>query len=30
VHVNLYVYGRSRTPQQNGLEVVIERFAYLP
>jgi hypothetical protein len=30
VHINLYVYGKSRTPQQNGAEVVIERFEFLP
>jgi hypothetical protein len=30
VHINLYEFGRSRTPQQNGVEVVIEKFAYLP
>jgi hypothetical protein len=30
VHINLYIYGRSRTPQQNGVEVVIEKFEYLP
>jgi hypothetical protein len=30
VHLNLYVYGRSRTPQQKGVEVVVEKFQYLP
>jgi hypothetical protein len=30
VHLNLYIYGRSRTPQQNGVEVIIEKFQYLP
>jgi hypothetical protein len=30
VHLNLYIYGKSRTPQQNGVEVVIEKFEYLP
>jgi hypothetical protein len=30
VHLNLYIYGRSRTAQQNGVEVVIEKFQYLP
>lgn len=30
LHINLYVYGKSRTPQQNGAEVVIERFEFLP
>ncbi len=30
VHINLYLYGKSRTPQRNGVEVVIEKFAYLP
>jgi hypothetical protein len=30
VHINLYMYGKSRTPQKNGVEVVFEKFAYLP
>jgi len=30
VHINLYIYGKSRTPQQHGAEVVIETFEYLP
>jgi hypothetical protein len=30
VRINLYVAGRSPTPQQNGVEVVIEKFAHLP
>ncbi len=30
VHVNFYIYGKSRTPQRNGVEVMIEKFAYLP
>jgi hypothetical protein len=30
VHLNLYIYGKSRIPQQNGVEVVIEKFQYLP
>ena len=30
VHLNLYIYGKSRTPQQYGVEVVIEKFEYLP
>lgn len=30
VHLNLYVYGNSKTPQRNGVEVVIEKFEYLP
>ncbi len=30
VHINLYVSGRSQTPQQKGVEVVIEKFAHLP
>jgi len=30
VHINLYVFGKSKSPQQNGVEVVIEKFAYLP
>jgi hypothetical protein len=30
VHINLYIFGKSRTPQQRGVEVVIEKFEYLP
>ncbi|WP_228486262.1 glycoside hydrolase family 16 protein [Paludibaculum fermentans] len=30
LHMNLYVYGKSRTLQRNGAEVVIEKFQYLP
>lgn len=30
VHLNLYTFGKSRTSQQNGVEVVIEKFEYLP
>jgi hypothetical protein len=30
VHINLYIFGKSRTPQQNGVEVLIEKFEYLP
>jgi hypothetical protein len=30
VHLNLYMYPRSRSPQKNGVEVVIEKFQYLP
>jgi len=30
VHINLYLSGISQTSQQNGVEVVIEKFAYLP
>jgi hypothetical protein len=30
VHLNLYIYPRSRAPQRNGVEVVIEKFQYLP
>lgn len=30
VHINLCSYGLARTPQQNGTEVVIESFEYLP
>jgi hypothetical protein len=30
VHINLYVYGKARIPQKNGVEVVIEKFEYLP
>jgi hypothetical protein len=30
VHMNLYVFGKTRVPQQRGAEVVIEEFEYLP
>lgn len=30
VHINLYVFGKTRTPQQKGVEVVIDKFEYLP
>ncbi len=30
VHINLYIFGRTRTPQQKPVEVVIEKFEYLP
>lgn len=30
VHINLYIYGKSRTPQARDVEVVIERFEFLP
>lgn len=30
VHINLYVYGKSRIPQKRPVEVVIEKFEYLP
>ncbi|MBL8213810.1 MAG: hypothetical protein JNK87_24040 [Bryobacterales bacterium] len=30
VHLNLYVYAKSRTPQQKPVEVVIEKFEFLP
>jgi hypothetical protein len=30
VHINFYVYGRSRAPQQRNAEVVLDRFEYLP
>lgn len=30
VHINLYVYGKSQTPQRNGVEAVIEKFEFLP
>jgi len=30
LHINLYIFGKSRTPQQRGVEVVFEKFAYLP
>jgi hypothetical protein len=30
VHINLYTYGKSRKPQEHEVEVVIEKFEYLP
>ena len=30
IHWKLYIYGKSRTPQQKGIEVVIEKFEFLP
>jgi hypothetical protein len=30
VHLNLYIYGKTRTPQREDVEVVIEKFEYLP
>jgi hypothetical protein len=30
VHLNLYTYGKSRTPLQKDVEVVIEKFEHLP
>jgi hypothetical protein len=30
VHINLYLYSRSRIPQQRGVEVVLDKFEYLP
>jgi hypothetical protein len=30
IHINLYAYGDSQIPQKNGVEVIIEKFAYLP
>jgi len=30
VHLTLCVLGRPQVPQQNGVEVVFEKFAYLP
>jgi hypothetical protein len=30
VRANLYVFGRAKQPLENGAEVVIEKFEYLP
>jgi hypothetical protein len=30
IHVKLFAYGDSRIPQKNGVEVIIEKFVYLP
>lgn len=30
IHLNLYIFGKSRTAQQKGAEVVIEKFEHLP
>ena len=30
LHIDLYTYGKSRTPQREGVEVVLEKFEFLP
>lgn len=30
VHISLFAYGDSQAPQKNGVEVVVEKFLYLP
>jgi hypothetical protein len=30
LHINLYTYGKSRTPQRDAVEVVFEKFEFLP
>jgi hypothetical protein len=30
IHINLLAYGDSKVPQKNGVEVIIEKFVYLP
>ncbi len=30
IHINLYAYGDSQVPQKNGVEVIFEKFVYLP
>jgi hypothetical protein len=30
VRMNVYVFGGAKEPLQNGVEVVIEKFEYLP
>jgi len=30
IHISLYAYGNSQVPQKNGVEVIIEKFVYLP
>ena len=30
IHINLFAYGNSQVPQKNGVEVIIEKFVYLP
>ncbi|HEX3876862.1 MAG TPA: hypothetical protein VHW24_07750 [Bryobacteraceae bacterium] len=30
IHINLFAYGDSKVPQKNGVEVVVEKFVYLP
>ena len=30
VHLNLFVYGHARTPQENSVEVVLEEFSHMP
>ena len=30
IHINLFAYADSKVPQKNGIEVIVEKFAYLP
>jgi hypothetical protein len=30
IHINLFAYGDSQVPQKSGVEVIIEKFLYLP
>ena len=30
IHITLFAYGNSQVPQKNGVEVIIEKFVYLP
>jgi hypothetical protein len=30
IHINLFAYGNSQVPQKNGVEVIVEKFVYLP
>jgi len=30
IHINLFAYGDARIPQKTGVEVIIEKFVYLP
>jgi hypothetical protein len=30
IHISLYAYGNSQIPQKNGVEVILEKFVYLP
>lgn len=30
IHINLFAYGDSQAPQKNGVEVIVEKFVYLP
>jgi hypothetical protein len=30
IHISLYAYRDAQVPQENGVEVILEKFVYLP